>query len=256
MQYQINFCRLLLTMTALLFFAPAILLAETTLPSGTLNKSELGSMFFNKTVEVEFIKPKGRALLYFSPNGELKKVQDQRLYKGYWKVKKNGRLCTKYEDASWDCRIVSRAGEKITQYIVKSNNQHRHELTYLKFHQGKKLAELAPAPLPPSGTLSRKKVIKLFSDKTVESVTARKGRISQSYYGNDGTVEQLRNGARRFGKWRVTNNGSICLQMEDMAEKCRIIVEENGEYKKYIVKKNGHHQHSVSYRKFRDGKHL
>ena len=42
--------------------------------------------------------------------------------------------------------------------------------------------------------------------------------------------------------------------MEDLQEKCRIIVKEDGEFKKYIVKKNGQHQHSVSYRKFTPGK--
>jgi hypothetical protein len=42
--------------------------------------------------------------------------------------------------------------------------------------------------------------------------------------------------------------------METLGEKCRIIVKEGDEYKKYIVKKNGHHQHSVSYRNFAPGK--
>ena len=34
--------------------------------------------------------------------------------------------------------------------------------------------------------------------------------------------------------------------MENLPEKCRIIVKEGAEYKKYIVKKNGKHVHSVN----------
>lgn len=107
-------------------------------------------------------------------------------------------------------------------------------------------------PLP-SGTLNSEQIITLFSDQTVESVTAVRGRVSQSYYDPGGEVRQVRNGTTRTGRWRVTKNGRICLQMEDRPEKCRIIVQDGALYKKYIVKKNGKHQHSVSYRKFWDG---
>ena len=85
-------------------------------------------------------------------------------------------------------------------------------------------------------------------------MTASQGRVSLSYYALDGTVEQIRDGARRNGTWRVSKNDRMCLQMENLQERCRIIVREGDEYKKYIVKKNGNHQHSVSYRKFVLGK--
>ena len=85
-------------------------------------------------------------------------------------------------------------------------------------------------------------------------MTAKQGRTSLSYYSPDGKVEQLRNGVIRHGTWRVTSSAKICLQMENLKEKCRIVVKEGDEYKKYIVKRNGAHQHSVSYRKFMQGK--
>ena len=129
-------------------------------------------------------------------------------------------------------------------------------MTYVEFRKGNHLAQMSLEPLLPKGTLDREQIIKLFSGKTVESVTASKGRISHSYYVQDGSLVQVRNGQKRSGKWRVTRTGRICLQMEGMAEKCRIIVNEKGKYKKYIVKKNGRHQHSVSYRNFIDGKQL
>jgi len=106
--------------------------------------------------------------------------------------------------------------------------------------------------LPP-GTLSSAEVFSLFNNKTVYSVTALQGRESVSFYDPNGEVRQKRNDIERNGHWRVTANGRICLQMEDLPEKCRIIVKENGTYKKYIVRKNGRHQHSVSYPAFRDG---
>jgi len=106
--------------------------------------------------------------------------------------------------------------------------------------------------LPP-GTLSSAELLELFNNKTVFSVTAVLQRESLSYYDPNGEVRQRRNGVTRTGRWRVTDNDRICLQMEELPEKCRIIVREEGIYKKYIVRKDGVHQHSVSYPEFRDG---
>ncbi len=108
----------------------------------------------------------------------------------------------------------------------------------------------------PTGTLSKKAVTKLFSDKTVQSVSVRKGRVSLTYYNPNGSIEQLRNGMKRYGIWRVTKNGRICLAFAGSKEKCRIVVREGKTYKKYIVKKSGQHQYTVSYRKFLPGKQL
>lgn len=106
--------------------------------------------------------------------------------------------------------------------------------------------------LPP-GTLDAKSLEELFVNKTVESLTAVQGRVSLSYYDPNGEVRQLRLGEKRFGHWRITEDSRICLQMEESREKCRIIVKEKGGYKKYIVKKNGEHQHIISYRAFKPG---
>lgn len=105
----------------------------------------------------------------------------------------------------------------------------------------------------PAGTLTSAEIFALFNDRTVYSVTAVRGRESVSYYALNGEVRQLRNGVKRFGFWRVTDSARICLQMEDLPEKCRIVVDEKGTYKKYIVRKDGKHQHSVSYPVFREG---
>ena len=106
----------------------------------------------------------------------------------------------------------------------------------------------------PSGTLSAAEVGALFKNMTVESRTVVKKRRSRTYYHPDGEVRQLRDGKTRRGFWHVLPNGRICLQMEDLKEKCRIIVREpEGGYRKYIVKKNGQHQPTVDYIEFWKG---
>jgi hypothetical protein len=105
----------------------------------------------------------------------------------------------------------------------------------------------------PEGTLDAEQVTDLFAGNTVESVTAVRGRVSLSFYALDGTVRQTRNGQSRSGTWRVRTDGRICLRMEALREKCRIIVIDGDVYKKYIVRKNGQHQHSVTYRQFWSG---
>lgn len=105
----------------------------------------------------------------------------------------------------------------------------------------------------PAGTLTSEELIALFADATVHSVTAVKKRKSVSYYTPDGEVRQLRKGIKRIGSWRVIDNGRICLQMENLPEKCRIIVKEDGSYNKYIVKKNDAHQLTIHYTAFEKG---
>ncbi len=139
-------------------------------------------------------------------------------------------------------------------YAVKKDGNHRYDSTFVTFRNGEQLKQLSKAPLLPEGTLKRKEIVDLFSGQTVESVTAVKGRVSQSYYSPDGSLEQLRDGVMRHGQWRVNKDSRMCLQMDNLKEKCRIIVKTDGMIKKYIVKKNGLHQHSVSYRKFTPGK--
>lgn len=105
----------------------------------------------------------------------------------------------------------------------------------------------------PQGTLKRKALKNLFSDRTVNSITAKKGRLAVTYYSPNGEVRQLRKGKRWHGSWRVTKKGRFCIQMEGLREKCRIVVKEGTSYKKYIVKKNGKHQHTLTYLSFSEG---
>lgn len=105
----------------------------------------------------------------------------------------------------------------------------------------------------PANTLNSEQLYSLFVGNTVESVSLSKGRKSLTYYDPDGQVRQQRGNQTRLGQWRITKRGRICLQMENKKKKCRIILRENGTYKKYIVKKSGDHKLVVSFTRFMPG---
>ncbi len=224
------------------------------LPQGVLDAPQLEQLFSGKTFATTVEGKDKEMIIFFGKDGHVTRVRDGWQTDGVWEVRKDGRLCVDLKGSRRDCRIIVNQEKKYRQYAVKKDGNHRYEMTYTDSHPGDQLAKMSKELLLPRGTLKRKKVIKLFSGQTVESVTASKGRVSVSYYNPDGTLEQLRDGVKRHGKWQVDKSSRICLQMEGLEKKCRIIVKEGDEYKKYIVKKNGHHQHSVSYRNFTPGK--
>ena len=248
------------TWLAILLLCPAFGFAagpEIPLPASTLNAQQIETLFSGYTAAANTPDGKDQELVtYFGKDGKVEQAQKGFIEKGKWYVREDARLCVDLKGEKRDCRIIVKDGDAYRQYAVKLDGNHNHELTWVEFRKGKHLARMSTAPLLPEGTLDHDQVVALFNDRTVESVTADKGRVSRTYYAPDGSVDQLRNGKHRRGKWRVTKNGRICLQMEGRSEKCRIIVKEKGEYHKYIVKKNGHHQHSVSYRSFVAGNQL
>jgi hypothetical protein len=224
------------------------------LPEGVLTAAQIDSALSGKTVAALREDKQQEFYFFFGSDYQVTRVRDGWQRSGRWNVRDDGRLCVDFKDTGRDCRILVKEGEVLRQYAVKKDGNHRYEITYSDFRQGNQLAKMSKVPVLPEGTLKKKQVRELFSGQTVESVTARKNRVSQTYYSPDGRLEQLRNGVKRYGQWRVNKNSRMCLQMDGLEEKCRIIVKEDGHVKKYIVKKNGQHQHSVSYRNFTPGK--
>lgn len=224
------------------------------LPQGVLSAEQLQTLFTDQTVIALNEKDSSETLLFFARYNQLRRLHDGWLEQGEWSVREDGRLCVDFPESGRDCRIVVRDQDVYRQYAVKRDGQHRYEWTYTKFIDGNHLEDLSKQPILPAGTLSHDEIVHLFSGNTVESVTASQGRVSHTYYDPNGSVEQLRKGVLRRGKWRVTKDARICLDMEETGNKCRILIKEGDEIKKYIVKKNGNHQHSVSYRSFTRGK--
>jgi hypothetical protein len=224
------------------------------LPQGVLSVNQIQSLFEGQTVTVANEKDGSELIFFFARYNQLRRLDDGWLEQGEWSVREDGRLCVDFPDSGRDCRIVVREQDVYRQYAVKKDGNHRYEWTYTKFIAGNHLEELSDQPILPLGTLNRDEIINLFSGNTVESVTATQGRVSHTYYDPNGSVEQVRDGVTRRGKWNVTKSARMCLDMEETGDKCRIIVKEGSEIKKYIVKKDGNHQHSVSYRNFTPGK--
>lgn len=251
-------CLLTLLVVTLLFLpADSWAMAGTpgvVLPEGALSAEQIRSLFSDRSVAAKSRENGHETYYYFAEGGQVIEAHNGWQQTGLWTVREDGRLCIDLEGDNRDCRMIVKEGGKYSQYAVKQDGNHRFELSYFDFRNGNQLAGMSLDPVLPIGTLSSQEVIELFSGKTVESVTAQQGRVSQTYYDPDGSLVQFRNGVKRTGKWRVTGSARICLQMEDLEEKCRIIVKDGRDYKKYIVKTNGEHQHSVSYRRFVPGK--
>jgi len=254
-----RFLKIGFVFSLLTFFLSAELFAMSgkppiVLPDGALNAEQIKQQFSGQTTAAKIAGKERAELYYFAEDGVVIEVRGNRQKNGDWYVREDGRLCIDLVGEHRDCRMIIKDGDQYHQYAAKRNGNHKYEQTYSDFYQGNKLQNMSKQPLLPLGTLRDAEIIELFAGKTVESVTASQGRVSLSYYALDGTLEQVRNGSKRKGTWRVSENDRICLKMENLGEKCRIIVKEGDEYKKYIVKKNGNHQHSVSYRKFVPGK--
>lgn len=238
----------------LLILTERPLLAESPFPSDILTALEIKKLVDGKTAEVLFVKNKEKGLFFFNPNGEFQQLINNWLENGNWQVKDDDQLCIRIAGESWKCRMLVRDKEGISQFIVKKDGKHQRQLTYENFTDGNKLLELTKSSSPPFEKLNKKEIILLFSNKTVESETVRKGRLSMTYYHPDGTLDLLRNGKEYSGAWRVTDKDRMCLSIEDSQEKCRIIVKQGSSFSKYIVKRNGKHQQSIWYQRFMPGK--
>ena len=175
------------------------------LPTGKFTANQITYLFSGKSVATEVEGVPQDVFYYFDQSGELLQLNDGQQAFGKWSVLNKGRLCIEMEGEKRDCRMIVKEDNQYNQYTVKTDNNHIYELTYVDFQDGNQLQARLEGPLLPVGTLNRDEVIQLFSGKTVESVTASQGRVSHTYYAPDGKIEQLREGSKRFGTWRVTD---------------------------------------------------
>lgn len=106
------------------------------LPSGTLNATEVTSLFSGKSV-VSVLEENGRvSLTYYSPDGQLRQLRKEKKRNGTWQVKKNGRICLQFEGREKRCRIIVKEGTTYSKYIVKRDGNHQRILSYTSFRDG------------------------------------------------------------------------------------------------------------------------
>ena len=101
--------------------------------------------------------------------------------------------------------------------------------------------------------LSAEEVTQLFSGKTVEGITVRKGYSFKAYFDPNGTIRTQYAKGKRKGKWHIDDDGRKCLTYEDKGrENCNIIVKDGGGYKEFKVKSGKRHQ-TVEFTRFTEG---
>lgn len=99
----------------------------------------------------------------------------------------------------------------------------------------------------------------LFSGKSVLAYHVRKDFEFVSYYNSNGSIKVLKKDETWPGVWRVDSKGLMCITLKDpysginKKEKCRVMVEDNGVYNKYKVKRNGERILLITYNKFFEG---
>lgn len=106
-------------------------------------------------------------------------------------------------------------------------------------------------------TLSGDEVQSLFSGKTVKGYHEKSKYSFTSYYEPSGTFRSYQGEEiePRLGKWWINSSGDICIHWEDESQDlCRkMITDDNGHYRKVLVKPNGKQILIVSFESFVDG---
>jgi hypothetical protein len=106
------------------------------LPPGTLNATEVTSLFSGKSV-TSVLDENGRvSLTYYNPDGQLSQLRKGKKRNGTWLVKKNGRMCLQFEGRKKRCRIIVKEGLTYSKYIVKRDGNHQRILSYTSFQDG------------------------------------------------------------------------------------------------------------------------
>jgi len=99
----------------------------------------------------------------------------------------------------------------------------------------------------------------LFTDKTSYAYHEKRDFDITSYYSSDGKLVSIRNGEKWTGKWRIKADGKHCIQLNDpysgvaKIDKCMVIQNDAGTYKRFKIKRNGELKHIITYKRFAEG---
>lgn len=100
--------------------------------------------------------------------------------------------------------------------------------------------------------LNADEVRELFSGNTYEAVIPSRGLTMTVYVDPDGTMRGMQGGHKFTSKWVVSDQGEICVSYKDKMS-CRLVMEENGVYKKYKTDEQGKKVVLVVYQSFAQG---
>lgn len=100
--------------------------------------------------------------------------------------------------------------------------------------------------------LSAAEVTRLFSGNTYEAVIPSRNLKMTVYVDPDGTMKGMQSGHKFTSKWQVNEKGEICVSYQDKMN-CRVVMEDNGVYKKYKINEKGEKIILVIYQSFAPG---
>lgn len=104
----------------------------------------------------------------------------------------------------------------------------------------------------PEHILSAEEVLNLFSGNTyVATIPSRKIKMTV-YVDPDGTMRGEQSGHKFTSKWQVNEQGEICVSYKDKMS-CRIVMEQEGIYKKFKMNEKGEKVVLVVYESFAEG---
>ncbi len=101
-------------------------------------------------------------------------------------------------------------------------------------------------------TLSAKEVKKLFIGNTYEATIPSRNLKMTVFVDPDGTLRGMQGGHKFMSKWSVNEYGQICISYKEKMS-CRIVMEDNGVYKKYKINEQGEKTVLVIYQSFTAG---
>ena len=122
-------------------------------------------------------------------------------------------------------------------------------------------------PLYASDHLSADEVRKLFSGNTVQCERREYGAAhtyaahtlnafaekSINRYAQDGTLDEQLGDRHRTGKWRVDDNGDLCVQLAGREERCAPVTRQGDSYLRTIENRKGRNLARIRYTSFTPG---
>ncbi|MFK5892057.1 MAG: hypothetical protein QM504_02425 [Pseudomonadota bacterium] len=104
----------------------------------------------------------------------------------------------------------------------------------------------------PERILSSEELIELFSGNTYVAVIPSRKLKMTVYVDPDGTMKGMQSGHKFTSKWEINDKGEICVSYKDKMS-CRVVMEQEGVYKKFKINEKGEKVVLVIYQSFAAG---
>jgi len=104
----------------------------------------------------------------------------------------------------------------------------------------------------PIATLNAEQVTQLFSNTTYKASIPSRNLTMSVYVDPDGSMRGMQAGRAFKSRWEVSEQGEICVSYKDKM-RCRFVMNDKGQYKKYKLNEQGEKVILVIYESFLPG---